>query len=42
MRCPKCNSINVNVNGLFYHCLDCGELDDSTWAMLIEDSKRNE
>jgi transposase-like protein len=42
MKCPKCNSENVEVNGLYYHCLDCDELDDSTFSMIMETTKRIE
>ena len=39
MKCPKCESMNVDVNGLFYHCLNCGQIDDSTFGMIMENSK---
>lgn len=38
MKCPKCESENVEVNGLFYVCNDCGQLDDSTFEMITEGS----
>jgi len=34
MKCPKCESENVDVNGIFYRCLDCGQIDDSTFKMI--------
>ena len=36
MKCPKCGSKKVEVNGLYYKCLDCGQLDDSTFDMIME------
>jgi hypothetical protein len=36
MNCPKCKSKNVDVNGIFYHCLECGQIDDSTFSMIME------
>ena len=36
MKCPKCGSKNVEVNGLYYKCRDCGQLDDSTFGMIME------
>jgi hypothetical protein len=39
MECPKCKSKNVEVNGLYYQCQDCGDLDDSTFSMITEDNK---
>lgn len=36
MKCPKCGSENVEVNGLYYKCLHCGQLDDSTFSMIME------
>jgi len=38
MKCPKCGSTNVEVNGLYYLCHDCGQLDDSTFSMIMEGS----
>jgi len=36
MKCPKCGSENVEVNGLYYKCLHCGQLGDSTFSMIME------
>jgi hypothetical protein len=40
MKCPKCESYNVIVNGLYYHCEDCGEIDDSTFNQIMEAFER--
>jgi len=36
MKCPNCGSENVEVNGLYYKCRDCRQLDDSTFSMIME------
>ena len=41
-RCNKCNSENLVVNGLFYVCKDCGDIDDSTWTMIKERGHKDE
>ena len=38
MKCPKCKSKHVIVNGLYYQCQDCGDLDDSTFSMFTEEN----
>jgi hypothetical protein len=38
MICPKCQSKDVEVNGLFYKCFNCGHLDDSTFDMFTEEN----
>jgi formate dehydrogenase maturation protein FdhE len=38
MKCPKCKSKNVDVNGIFYRCLNCGHIDDTTFNMLNEEN----
>ena len=40
MKCPKCGSKNVDVNGIYFHCKDCGEIDDSTFSMIMEGATR--
>ena len=42
MNCPKCNSENVDVNGIFYSCKDCGQIDDSTFSMITENIKNGQ
>jgi hypothetical protein len=39
MKCTKCGSYNVEVNGLYWICRDCGELDDSTFEQIMEDAE---
>ena len=41
-KCGKCKSENLDVNGIFYTCLDCGNVDDSTFTMIMERSERAE
>ena len=41
MKCPKCGSTDVEVNGLYYHCFSCGEIDDSTFGMITEGVERD-
>lgn len=41
MKCPKCGSTDVEVNGLYYKCNSCGYLDDSTLEMIMEGSYCN-
>jgi anaerobic ribonucleoside-triphosphate reductase len=36
MKCPVCGSTDCEVNGLFYLCNNCGQLDDSTFSMIME------
>jgi hypothetical protein len=36
MKCPVCKSENVDVNGIYYHCNNCGQIDDSTFSMIME------
>lgn len=36
MTCLKCGSSNLDVNGIFYTCLDCGDIDDSTFSMITK------
>jgi len=42
MECPKCKSKKVIVNGLYYQCQDCGDLDDSTFSMIMEEVELKE
>jgi len=35
--CNKCGSLNLEVNGLFYVCGDCGDVDDSTYGMVTDE-----
>ena len=39
MECPKCKSKDVDVNGIFYRCNSCGQIDDSTFSMITEPSQ---
>ena len=34
MTCKVCGSHNLDVNGIFYICKDCGDTDDSTFEMI--------
>lgn len=36
MKCPKCKSSDVDVNGIYYKCNACGDIDDSTFSMIVE------
>jgi hypothetical protein len=36
MRCHNCQSMNVDVNGIFFKCNDCEFVDDSTFDMIFE------
>lgn len=36
MTCKKCKSSNLEVNGIFYKCLDCGDIDDSDFEMIMK------
>lgn len=42
MGCNKCGSENLDVNGLFYTCKDCGDIDDSTFSMIMSRAKKSE
>lgn len=35
MTCKKCRSSNLDVNGIYYVCKDCGNIDDSTFDMIM-------
>jgi hypothetical protein len=38
MNCPKCESINVVLNGCFYGCAECGEVWEKAKSAVIKDS----
>jgi hypothetical protein len=42
MSCGRCGSTNLNVNGLFYTCKNCGFIDDSTFEMIMQDAELTE
>lgn len=33
-KCPNCGKYNLDINGLFFTCKDCGFIDDTTFNMI--------